>query len=807
MIEAKAPQSQRTIIPSHPSAMVRCFGKLVRGRGGSAYSVNDSDSRAWIAWTVILTTSLLGVFAIAGGTWRALNRSHEDNTNTSAAMYTLLDTGSVLETEIGGTIRPAIKRTEILAKSPELIAALTSGDPAAQTALLNSKITAATEIDAIALFNSAGRITAINTSYANGQPISKERIARVMGANFSKRKIIQGCLNNNSVSSILEFQTHCDITPAFFDSTGLSVAYSVPVIDPKNGAKLGVISSRLRFERLSVLIKDRTISGGSASAYFITDVGGYFSEAINSGREQPPVPVTELREIVRPLLGDATLKQVTKHADKYLATFSLQGVQTLEGGGIHILIVADGSWLTQGPRQARLIQAAGAGIVGALLLIVAGLAHAGLTARRTRRTVEESNQVNARLAAIVESSTEAIISECLDGMIRSWNPGAEKIFGYSGEDVIGRGADVLEMAERPGEIAALRRDALEGKPIASLEMQCRHKDGRTIDVSISISLIRNPSGEVTGISRIVRDISSEKQVQRELYEAHGQLESAQSRLVDAARLAGMAEVATGVLHNVGNVLNSVNVSSALIAGTVKKMRVASLGKIAALLGEHEKDLGAFMSTDPRGKGMPGLIGQLAGHFGAEQETALKELGHLQKNIEHIKEIVSTQQAHAGSKGIIEELDLRETLEAALRIQTEALNRHEVVIVREFQDIPLVPADKHKVLQILVNLIANAKHAMKDSPEKTLTLGIQMTAESAARIWVRDTGCGIAPENMTRVFAHGFTTKTDGHGFGLHSSALAAKEMKGSLNLHSDGPGQGAIFTLELPVAAKLQRAA
>jgi C4-dicarboxylate-specific signal transduction histidine kinase len=290
-------------------------------------------------------------------------------------------------------------------------------------------------------------------------------------------------------------------------------------------------------------------------------------------------------------------------------------------------------------------------------------------------------------------------------------------------------------------------------------------------------------------------------------ERTSELKTAHSKLIDVARQAGMAEVATGVLHNVGNVLNSVNVSSALIAKTLRNLRVSGLAKIAALLGDHKADMAAFMTTDSRGMMLPGFLAQLAGHLVAEQETVLKELDHLQKNIEHIKEIVNAQQSNAASTGIVEILDLREVLETALSMKIASLNRHEVVVVREFQTIPLIPADKHKVLQILINLIANARQAMKDSPVKTLTVGIQATTEATVRILVGDTGCGIASENLIRVFAHGFTTKTDGHGFGLHISALAAQEMNGSLTVHSGGPGKGAIFTLELPTTAFCLQAA
>jgi signal transduction histidine kinase len=301
--------------------------------------------------------------------------------------------------------------------------------------------------------------------------------------------------------------------------------------------------------------------------------------------------------------------------------------------------------------------------------------------------------------------------------------------------------------------------------------------------------------------------TTNQRVEAEVARQTGLLEQANQELLATARRAGMADIATGVLHNVGNVLNSVNVSSALIADTLRKLRVAGLAKIAALLGEHEQDLAAFMTTDSRGRMLPGFLAQLAGHLSAEQSTALKEVEHLQKNVEHIKEIVKMQQVHASSAGFIEQLDLRELLENALRMNTASLSRHEIVVVREFRDVPLVRADKHKVLQILVNLIANARQAMSDSTEKTLTLGIQATAGGSVRLFVRDTGSGIAPENMTRIFAHGFTTKSDGHGFGLHSSSLAAREMNGSLTAASDGPGKGAVFTLELPLAASGRRAA
>jgi C4-dicarboxylate-specific signal transduction histidine kinase len=314
-------------------------------------------------------------------------------------------------------------------------------------------------------------------------------------------------------------------------------------------------------------------------------------------------------------------------------------------------------------------------------------------------------------------------------------------------------------------------------------------------------------GAREGLRRARRQLQeSNATLERRVVERTSELKAAHSKLVDVARQAGMAEVATGVLHNVGNVLNSVNVSSALIGKTLRKRRVSGLAKIAALLGEHKADLAGFMTTDSRGIMLPGFLAQLAGHLAAEQESILKELEHLQKNIEHIKEIVNAQQSNAASAGVVERLDLPAMLESVLRMSGASLTRHKISVTREFRDIGPVLADKHKVLQILVNLITNARQAMHGQPTRTLSLGIQ-GHDAVALISIGDTGCGIPSENMTRIFAHGFTTKSGGHGFGLHTSALAAQEMNGALTAQSAGPGKGATFTLELPTTASLPLAA
>jgi signal transduction histidine kinase len=274
----------------------------------------------------------------------------------------------------------------------------------------------------------------------------------------------------------------------------------------------------------------------------------------------------------------------------------------------------------------------------------------------------------------------------------------------------------------------------------------------------------------------------------------------QLQLREASRQAGMAEIATNVLHNVGNVLNSVNISASLVADRVRKPRAAGLSKVVTLLREHETDLGTFVTADERGKHLPFYLGQLAEHLLLDQTVAMQELDSLRKNIDHIKEIVSMQQSYSKLVGVPERLAVSSLVEDALRMNMGAFNRHGVSVGCDFEEVPEIVVEKHKVLQILVNLLRNAKYACEaaDRSDKRVDIRVARHAEGV-QISIADNGVGILPEHMTRIFGHGFTTKKDGHGFGLHSGALAAREMGGALRAQSAGPGLGATFTLDLPL--------
>jgi PAS domain S-box-containing protein len=332
-----------------------------------------------------------------------------------------------------------------------------------------------------------------------------------------------------------------------------------------------------------------------------------------------------------------------------------------------------------------------------------------------------------------------------------------------------------------------------GRPLIGKVEKETWRDGRVTWALTSKMVLRDSAGATIGTIGISKDITELKAAEAKLEEVHRQL-------LQTSRQAGMAEVATSVLHNVGNVLNSVNVSATLVSEQMRNSKVSYVSKVATLLTANAADLSTFLNHDPRGQKIGVYLSTLGADLAAEQQTMIGELGHLRKNIEHIKEVVSMQQSFAKISGVSESIAFTELVEDALRINESSLMRHEVELVRDFRAKPQVVIERHKVMQILVNLVRNAKYACDESGRPDKKIIVRLTqAGSRVAIAVIDNGVGIPAENLTRIFAHGFTTKKEGHGFGLHSGALAAKELGGTLNAFSDGPGQGATFVLELPL--------
>jgi signal transduction histidine kinase len=289
-------------------------------------------------------------------------------------------------------------------------------------------------------------------------------------------------------------------------------------------------------------------------------------------------------------------------------------------------------------------------------------------------------------------------------------------------------------------------------------------------------------------------IEERNRIQMEIEKIHRQL-------LKTSRLAGMADLATNVLHNVGNVLNGVNVLATSIASFVQKSKAPGVSRLATLLAQHQADLGTFITNDENGKHIPQHLKRLGAHLTDEHYKLVEKTKLLAESVQHIKEIVAMQQNYAKVSGVWETVLISEIVEDALKMCSEAFERHGINIVREYQETPYVILDRHKVLQILFNLIDNAKHACEaiEKVEKQVRIKIHASRKESVQVEIVDSGVGISKENLSRVFTQGFSTRKDGHGFGLHSSILAAQDMGGSLTVQSQGLGTGAVFILELPL--------
>jgi len=415
-------------------------------------------------------------------------------------------------------------------------------------------------------------------------------------------------------------------------------------------------------------------------------------------------------------------------------------------------------------------------------------------------------QKETLLATLIAELPLALIACDVTGRMTHYNRAAIELFGIPSGDAAALARNPYPItsevyrADRSALVPADERPlarALRGDEVSDAEFVVVRPDGAARTALSSARRLVGPAGQALGAVAVVQDITERRQADAELEQVHKQL-------LVASRHAGMAEVATNVLHNVGNVLNSVNVSASLLAERIQKSKCARLEQVSALLKAHAADLSGFLAG-PQGKHLPEYLQELAADLAGERDTAVEELTALRGNVEHIKEIVAMQQSYARRGGLTEMLDIRLLAEDSLRMNEGAFSRHGVTIVRDYEDVPPIEVDKHKVLQILVNVIRNAKYACDESTgERKVTVRVRGGNNSVV-VSVIDTGIGILKDNLERIFNHGFTTRTDGHGFGLHSSALAAKTLGGTLQAQSAGPGQGATFTLTLPLRSPESR--
>lgn len=424
----------------------------------------------------------------------------------------------------------------------------------------------------------------------------------------------------------------------------------------------------------------------------------------------------------------------------------------------------------------------------------------GLETRVQERT-RDFEASETKIRAILENIGEGIIVLDENGRVESINPAAEQIFLMTGKEAVGINSALLIADEYASEIADINdyQDMRDGLFNSSdnqqpKEYQGHRSDGSKFPMELVVSSMELSEKQMRVC--IMRDITARK-------ETEAILADVQNQLVDTAHKSGMADMATGVLHNIGNILNSVNLAGGEILRVASSSKISGLMKANEMLTAHSDNMADFLLNDARGQKLPGYFVKMGNVLDNEISTISTEAKGLLEKTTMMKEVISTQQAYARSGFHSEALNISELVNDALKIQDASLAKWGVKLRKHFIDLPDCTGQKSKLLQVITNLIKNAKEAMSDNDDynkpKEITIETGMLNDNVIYLKIKDNGCGINKKQLSKIFNHGFTTKQEGHGFGLHTSANAMTEMKGALTVDSEGIQQGACFTLTLPI--------
>ena len=392
---------------------------------------------------------------------------------------------------------------------------------------------------------------------------------------------------------------------------------------------------------------------------------------------------------------------------------------------------------------------------------------------------------------VLRSMADSLVVIDANLTIGSVNPSLLELLGYGEDELIGQTPGLI-FGEEFAQGSIIESLLLQGS-VSGIESSFLTCDGRLIPISVSGSMMQDEQGQFQGLVCVAQDITERKRMEEEKLQLHEQL-------LDTSRQLGMAEVASDVLHNVGNVLNSINVSIGVVADLMKNSMVGDVGRISQLFDKHRGDLGNYFSTNPKGKQIPAYLEKLSGQLIEEQRVAIAELDRLRENAQHAQQCVAVQQDLPKPSRITEPISVVDLLEEALVVNQKLLEASRIDVCREFQEIPQLIVDKHQVFEVLVDLVRNACQAMASGSMKQLVARAKLIPgpPDSVSLEIQDSGVGIASEDIIKIFSQGNKRKKGGRGMSLHRGALVAKNLGGALRAHSDGIGHGATFSLELP---------
>ncbi len=391
---------------------------------------------------------------------------------------------------------------------------------------------------------------------------------------------------------------------------------------------------------------------------------------------------------------------------------------------------------------------------------------------------------------VLRSMADSLLVIDANMTIGSVNPSLLSLLGYQEDELLGQSPGLI-FGEEFSQGAIIENLFMQGS-VSGIESSFLTCDGQVIPISVSGSMMQDEEGQFQGLVCVAQDITERKRMEEEKLQLHEQL-------LDTSRQLGMAEVASDVLHNIGNVLNSINVSIGVVADLMKNSMVGDVGRISQLFTKHQDDLGTYFSTSPKGKQIPAYLEKLSSQLVEEQRTAIAELERLRENAHHAQQCVASQQDLAKVKGITEPVSVIELMEEAVAANQELLETLQITVIREFHEIPLLIVDKRQVFEVMVDVIRNACQAMASVETKALVVRAKLIPgpPDSVCLEIQDSGSGIASDDLIKIFGQGKTTKDGGRSMSLHNGALVAKNLGGALRAHSEGIGHGATFSLEL----------
>jgi signal transduction histidine kinase len=376
-----------------------------------------------------------------------------------------------------------------------------------------------------------------------------------------------------------------------------------------------------------------------------------------------------------------------------------------------------------------------------------------------------------------------------------WNATMYVIYGCSAE-TFRPTMDAAVAMIHPGDLAlaqAAWTDALQESNQLHVQFRIVRPDGSIAHLDSIAAVVIDPDTSQRRLVGITLDIS-------ERVAAEHRERRLQKQLREASHQSGMAEVVTGVLHNVGNVLNSLGVATSIAQTRLKACQIERVGKVAAMLEVNRGTLAEFLTSDSRGMRLPEYLTALGAQLISDADALQQEFDAISGHVRYLHQIIQAQQSFARVGGAQDEVNISELVETALTLKGQDLNGAE--ITRDIGDLSIVQTDRYKLLQIIVNFIANACDAMVANGSTARRIAIRVrTVLGQLEIAVEDSGVGIAPELLPRVWEFGFTTKAHGHGFGLHSAAVAAQQLGGTVSAQSAGAGLGARFAVTIPIRA------